>query len=111
MASFSAGTPTRGCMSYTPEQQFRHILDAAHTDPDILRLFLGGSRAKGFENAFSDYDICLIMADDAPDPAHQRYLMLNSESIDLWIYPFSQFREESSWDGPEFWDRYTTTPM
>ena len=96
-------------MSNTPDQQFRHILDDARSDPYILGLFLGGSRGKGFENEFSDYDICLIMADNAPEPAHERYLQLNSESIDLWSYPFSQFRDESAWDGPEFWDSYTCT--
>jgi len=93
-------------MSNPPEQHFQHILDDARADPYVLGLFLGGSRAKGFENEFSDYDICLIMADDAPEPVHERYLQLNSELIDLWIYPFSQFRNESAWDGPEFWDRY-----
>ncbi len=93
-------------MSSTHEQQFQQILDDARADPNILGLFLGGSRGKGFENEFSDYDICVIMADDAPELAHERYLQLNSESIDLWIYPFSQFRDESAWDGPEFWDRY-----
>jgi hypothetical protein len=93
-------------MSDTPEQQFQHILDDVRTDPYALGLFLGGSRAKGFEQESSDYDICIIMADAAAEPAHERYLQLNSESIDLWIYPFSQFRDESAWDGPEFWDRY-----
>jgi hypothetical protein len=93
-------------MNSTPEQQFQQILDDARADSDILGLFLGGSRCKGFENEFSDYDICVIMADDAAEAAHERYLQLNSESIDLWIYPFSQFRDESAWDGPEFWDRY-----
>jgi hypothetical protein len=93
-------------MCNTPEQQFQAILDAARADPDVPGLFLGGSRAKGFEHEFSDYDICLILADDALESAHERYLQLNSALIDLWIYPFSQFRAESAWDGPEFWDRY-----
>jgi hypothetical protein len=93
-------------MSNSPEQQFQAILDDVRADPSVLGLFLGGSRAKGFGNEFSDYDICLIMADDAPVTTHERYLQLNSELIDLWIYPFSQFRNESAWDGPEFWDRY-----
>jgi hypothetical protein len=93
-------------MSNTPEQQFQQILDDARADRYVLGLFLGGSRAKGFGQESSDYDICIIIADDAPEPAHERYLQLNSELIDLWIYPWSQFRTESAWDGPEFWDRY-----
>jgi hypothetical protein len=93
-------------MSNDPSEQFQRILENARADPYVLGLFLGGSRAKGFGQESSDYDICVIMADDAPEPAHERYLQLNSESIDLWIYPFSQFRKESAWDGPEFWDRY-----
>jgi hypothetical protein len=96
-------------MSNIAEQQFQQILDDARADPYVLGMCLGGSRGKGFEDEFSDYDICIIMADDAPEPAHKRYLQLNSESIDLWIYPFSQFRDESAWDGPEFWDRYNYT--
>ncbi|HEU5100718.1 MAG TPA: nucleotidyltransferase domain-containing protein [Roseiflexaceae bacterium] len=94
-------------MSSDPSKQFQHILEAARADPHVLGLFLGGSRAKAFDHEFSDYDICVIMADDAPEPTHEHYLRLNSERFDVWIYPFSQFRNESAWDGPEFWDRYS----
>jgi hypothetical protein len=94
-------------MSGDSIEMFQRILEDARTDPQVLGLFVGGSRAKGFDHKSSDYDICLIIADGAPQAAHERYLALNSAEIDLWIYPFSQFRDESAWDGPEFWDRYS----
>lgn len=93
-------------MTSDPDHHFQQILDDARADPYVLGLFLGGSRAKGFGDQLSDYDICMIVADDAPEPARERYLRLNAESIDLWTYSFSQFRDESAWEGPEFWDRY-----
>jgi hypothetical protein len=94
-------------MAETATDQFERILRDARADPYVLGLFLGGSRGKGFENQSSDYDICVVMADDAPEEAHERYLRLNSELFDVWTYSFGQFHDQAgAWDG-EFWDRYS----
>src|SRR5215212_2701745 len=77
MASFSAGRATGGSMSNTPDQQFQHILDTARADPYVLGMCLGGSRGKGFEDEFSDYDICIIVADDTPRAIRERYQRLD----------------------------------
>src|SRR4051794_20709120 len=91
-ASFLGGEAKAGRMSDTPEQQFQRILDDARADPYVLGMCLGGSRGKGFENEFSDYDICIIMADSTPEPMRARYQRLNSTLIDLWTMTLSEFR-------------------
>ena len=96
-------------MSNTPAQQFQAIFDAARAEPYVLGLFLGGSRGKGFENEFSDYDICLILQDATPEPVRERYWQWNSAAIDLWGYTLSEFPNQAAWDGPEAWDRYSYT--
>jgi hypothetical protein len=97
-------------MSGDPDEQFQRILHAAQADPQALGLFLSGSRGKGFENEFSDYDICVILDDAAPSSWHERYRHFSSATVDLWTYTFSQFRDQAAaWDGPEAWDRYSYT--
>jgi hypothetical protein len=96
-------------MAEAATDQFEQILRDARANTYVLGLFLGGSRGKGFDTMLSDYDICVVVADGTPEQVCERYLGLNSEEIDLWIYTFSQFRDEAgSWDG-EFWDRYSYT--
>lgn len=88
---------------------FQHLVQDAGTDPYVLGICLGGSRGKGFENEFSDYDICMIVADGTPEPECQRYLRLNSAAIDLWTMTLSEFREAAAWGGPTHWNRYSYT--
>jgi hypothetical protein len=94
-------------MSNTPEQQFQQILDDARADPYVIGMCLGGSRGKGFEDKFSDYDICIIMADETPEPMRERYLRLNSTLIDLWTITLSEFREAAAWGSSTHWNRYS----
>jgi predicted nucleotidyltransferase len=94
-------------MTADADTLFQQLLRDAGADPDVLGLFLGGSRGKGFENELSDYDICVIVEDSAPEQARERYLRRNSEMFDVWLYSFSQFRDQAgAWDA-EFWDRYS----
>jgi len=94
-------------MSNTLDRQFQHILDDARADRYVLGMCLSGSRGKGFENESSDYDICIIMADDTPEPMRERYQRLNSALIDLWTMTLSEFRVTAAWGGSTHWNRYS----
>jgi hypothetical protein len=107
MASFWAGKATGGSMGDTPDQLFQHILETARADPYVIGMCLGGSRGKGFEDEFSDYDICIVVADDTPEPMHERYKRLDGGSIDLWTITLSEFRMAAAWGGPTHWNRYS----
>src|SRR5215213_6140540 len=107
MASSWAGRSTGGWMSNTLDHRFQSILDDARADPYVLGMCLGGSRGKGFENESSDYDICIIMADDTPERMRERYQRLNSALIDLWTMTLSEFRATAAWGGSTHWNRYS----
>ncbi len=87
---------------------FEELVEAATNDPHVLGLFLGGSRGKGFENAYSDYDVGVILCDDAPEGAAQAYHRF-AEHSDLEVFPstLSAFRAGAALGGEESWARYS----
>ena len=46
---------------------YEELLQRAKTDPAILAFWLGGSRGMGRATAWSDYDVGMIVAEDAYD--------------------------------------------
>ena len=48
-------------MNKESELIFKRIVEEARADPNILSLFLSGSRGKGFETEHSDYDIVMVI--------------------------------------------------
>jgi len=49
----------------TNEQAFLEIREAFRLNDDILAFVLTGSRGKGFENRWSDYDFAIFVTDEA----------------------------------------------
>jgi len=88
------------------ENEFNKIITEAQTNPDILGLVLIGSRGKGFENEFSDYDAVLIVKDESAEKLKQEYAFRKLDNIDLTVYSLSGFREYAPWESKESWDRY-----
>lgn len=84
---------------------YEGIVEDAQANPAILGLLLSGSRGKGFENAYSDYDLILIAADEAVAALRQKYA--DAPDIDLMVCTLAQFRGYAAWDSPHAWDRYT----
>jgi nucleotidyltransferase-like protein len=91
--------------------QFQQIVQHTRADPHVVGVLLGGSRGKGFENESSDYDICVVVADDTPAQVRDQYEQLNSETIDIWTYSLSEIRAATAWGGPEHGDRYSYTHL
>lgn len=84
--------------------EYEKILNDARENPDILGLILVGSRGKGFENEYSDYDLVMIAKPEAVETLEQAYD--GAKDIDITIYSLSSFKEHASWDSPDAWDRY-----
>jgi hypothetical protein len=84
---------------------YEDILEDARTNPAILGLILSGSRGKGFENAYSDYDLIMIAAGDAVATFRAKYA--GARDIDLTVCSLAQFRDYAQWGSAEAWDRYT----
>lgn len=93
-------------MSKQADERFRHLFEDAKKDENIIGFFLGGSRAKGFENKFSDYDVYIIVKDGKLKAYKKKYPFEKYKDMDLIVYSISEFKKHASWDGPENWARY-----
>jgi hypothetical protein len=94
-------------MNGDPSDHFRQLLAEARADSQLLGLYVSGSRGKGFEDQSSDYDVGVIMADEATEADHARYMGFNSATLELWTSTLSQFRDEAPWDWPMMGERYS----
>lgn len=52
----------------TPAETYATLLARAEADPDILAFWLGGSRGMGRPTEFSDYDVTIVVAENAYAP-------------------------------------------
>ena len=55
------------------QEEFEKILKESKKNPDIIGLVLVGSRGKGFENEYSDYDMVMVVKDEKVDELKQKY--------------------------------------
>lgn len=86
---------------------FKTLYEKAQKDPNILGFFLGGSRGKGFQTKYSDYDVYIIVNDDVVMEYKVKYPKHKFEGLDLIIFSYSEFKNYASWGSSEVWDRYT----
>ena len=94
-------------------QIYETLLKRAHDDPAILAFWLGGSRGMGRATPHSDYDVGILVADEAYDE-FRRELGLDGSfqadwrpGIDLSVGTFPMFEAFSAWDLAERGYRYT----
>ncbi len=89
------------------ELEFRKLKEEVGKDPNILGFFLSGSRGKGFEGEYSDYDVYMIVKDRESNAYKERYPRKLYEKMDLMVYSLTEFREFASWKSPEWFARYS----
>ena len=65
--------------------------------------------ATGAGTPWSDYDVRLIVRDDASEEAFQRYADASFPLVDLSVLTLSEFEDYAAWGSPEAWDRPTFT--
>ncbi len=93
-------------MKQEPKTIFEKIISECQNDNNILGAFLGGSRAKEFENRNSDYDIRIIVKDEDAFEYNEKYPKYFSPGIDIAVMPFSEFQNYARWGSDTAWDRY-----
>jgi hypothetical protein len=96
----------------TPAQHYAALLSRAQADPDILAIWLGGSRGMGRPTEFSDYDVGVIVAEAAYDP-FCRELGLQGPfqanwrpGVDLMVRTLPMFAAFAVWGSAEAPYRY-----
>ena len=100
-------------MSDTAQETYAELLQRAEEDPAILAFWLGGSRGMGRPTAFSDYDVGIIVAEDAYTP-FCRQLGLEGPfqanwrpGVDLTVRTFAMFEASAAWGTDEAVYRYS----
>ena len=88
------------------EQAYDNIRRDAQQEESILGFVLTGSRGRGFENQWSDYDFAIFVEDAALDHYQQRYANLPS-GAHLYIFTLDSFRQRAVWGSADAWERYT----
>ncbi|MHA1914624.1 MAG: nucleotidyltransferase domain-containing protein [Promethearchaeota archaeon] len=91
----------------TPAGIYEKLLGEAKRDPNIIGFFLGGSRGKGFQTKYSDYDTYIIVKDSVINQYKERYPFRKYPGIDLIVFSFSKFKKYAQWGSSEAWDRYS----
>jgi len=91
----------------SPSEVYENIYDEAKRDLNVIGFFLGGSRGKGFQTKYSDYDTYIIVKDNFVKEYKERYTKRKYKDVDLLVFSFSEFKKYASWGSPEAFDRYS----
>ena len=92
------------------KEEFIKIINGAKKDQNILGLYLSGSRGKGKETKYSDYDIEIVVKDKVKDEYSKKYGEKQKliKEISFRIFSISEFKTyanigtEFEWGGPSF---------
>lgn len=86
----------------TPEERFRLLLREAQDDPEVIGVALTGSRGKGFGTEASDYDVLVLLRDEAPAERRGWYEDHAGDGIDLWAVSHGDFAGHAASWGSDF---------
>lgn len=96
-------------MAERRDSQFEALLADAQQDPDVLGLFLFGSRSReGFADERSDYDVGVVLADreGALAAFDERWPYAHGATLEIASTTMSGLREHGEYDSPTEWARY-----
>jgi predicted nucleotidyltransferase len=85
---------------------FESLVADARADPDVLAMFLYGSRASGLATIHSDHDFGVIVDDEAVSSWTARLNSLDQAEFDGRAFTLAGFEAWADWSGPERWVRY-----
>lgn len=91
------------------ESQFQAMLADARDDPDVLGVFLFGSRSRdGFADEQSDYDVGVVVVDreGALDAFDERWPYEHGAAVEIASTTLSGLREHGEYGSPTEWARY-----
>src|SRR5882757_3982501 len=92
------------------DELYAAMLRRAQEDPNILGLYVGGSRGKGATTAHSDYD-CDIVVADAVEAEYQARLGGDDSGFNLGVFGLSRFVAYAAIGSDREWDRYNFTHL
>lgn len=91
----------------TSQGDYRRAVERAAADPDVLGAILVGSRAIGtpFIREGSDWDLRLVVRDDALDAAAARHATPHGSTVEVALIRLATFESMVDPGSPAAWDR------
>ena len=84
---------------------FQETLARARVDPNIVGLYLGGSRGKGAATIHSDYDCDIVVLDEVSLEYRTRFGG-DDAGFNLGVFGLSEFKAYAAIGSSREWDRY-----
>ncbi len=92
------------------EDAYRRLVRHATAHPDVVGLVLTGSRAAGaFVRPDSDWDVRLVVGDDAPPDVVAALAVGRGARVEVAVHPLRVFTALAEPRGESAWDRYSFT--
>lgn len=89
------------------DQRYQQVVALAEADPNVLGLIFCGGRGKGVSTTTSDYDIAVVVANNAPESVAAHYESLyETEVIDIHVFTLDEFDRVGEWGSPSAWAAY-----
>jgi len=91
------------------EEILARIIEEAKRDPNILGLYLSGSRGKGLPTKYSDYDIEIVVKDKVAKRYKLKFKRRKIKNFGFTVYSFSEFKKHAALGTEEEYDRPSFT--
>lgn len=100
-------TPDPGADELISDTAFREAVERAAADPDVVGAILVGSRAIGppFVRDGSDWDLRLVVRDEALDAAAARHATAHGSIVEVALIRLRTFESMADPGSPAAWDR------
>lgn len=94
------------------QSDFDELLLSATKNDDILGFFLGGSRGKGFEDEYSDWDLRYVVRNGTKQKfsknlTSREFEKSDYEDMEFQIFEYDDFVQHALWKKDKAWDRYS----
>jgi predicted nucleotidyltransferase len=88
------------------EDAYRELRALARADPNVIGLFLGGSRGKGLATPASDFDVYIIV-DKRVGEYRRKFPLRHGEDPEIIVFSLAEFRRHAAIGSESEWNRYT----
>jgi hypothetical protein len=87
-------------------EAYAELRALARRDPNVVGLFLGGSRGKGVATEHSDYDVYVIV-DKKVGEYRRRFPLRHGDDPEVIVLSVAEFRRHAAVGSELEWNRYT----
>lgn len=88
------------------DEAYAELRALAKRDPNVVGLFLGGSRGKGLSTPHSDYDVYLIVEKRVGE-YRRRFPFRHGDDPEVVVLSLAEFRRYAAIGSDTEWNRYT----